>query len=142
MFTELVRISCSFGACRCESSKYQTCLIFHQPSTTLDPDCGSVYLVTILLYLSMACCKYFLFCPMLLPCCLEALSWPIMVPYLDTTSKQAVSRHKQLYLKGNRLAVNIHHLTWSLPIKTGSLRRFGNISTGQAGNTPGQARKC
>ena len=41
MFTESVRISCSFPACCGGSAKYQTCLIIHRPSLTLDPNHGS-----------------------------------------------------------------------------------------------------
>ena len=37
-------ISCDFLACRGGSAKYQTCLIFQQPSTTLVPDSVSVHL--------------------------------------------------------------------------------------------------
>ena len=35
--------------------KCHTCLIFHQPSLTLDPDCGFAYLETALSFLSMTC---------------------------------------------------------------------------------------
>ena len=35
MLTELVRVGCSFLTCRGGLGKYQTCLIFHRPSTTL-----------------------------------------------------------------------------------------------------------
>ena len=48
MFTvnvlESVRVGCDFLACRVESAKNQTCLIFHRPSKTLDP--GSAQLET------------------------------------------------------------------------------------------------
>ena len=63
MFTESGRISCSFPACRGGSAKYQTCLIFHQPCTTL----VSTHLETVLSLISMVC-------PILLPSCLENLA--------------------------------------------------------------------
>ena len=55
-------------------SKYQTCLIFHQPSTTQNPHRGAVHLETILFCLSMSCCSHFPSCPILLPSCQEALA--------------------------------------------------------------------
>ena len=45
MFTELVRISCDFPACHGGSAKYQTCLIFHQPSLILDPDLSYTFTI-------------------------------------------------------------------------------------------------
>ena len=65
MFKESDRISCSFPACWNGSAKYQTCLIFHQPSPTLYPDLGSAQLVTILSVIS---------CPIMLPSGLETLA--------------------------------------------------------------------
>ena len=59
MFKELVRIGCSFPACRGGSAKYQTCLIFHRSSRTLDPGLGSTHLVTILSCGSVACWTHF-----------------------------------------------------------------------------------
>ena len=47
MFTELVRIGFSFPACLGGSAKYQTCLIFHQTSPTLDTNLGSAHLVSV-----------------------------------------------------------------------------------------------
>ena len=44
MFTESVRVGCSFPSCRGGSAKYQTCLIFHRASATLHRDCGSAHL--------------------------------------------------------------------------------------------------
>ena len=44
----LVSISFDFLACCGGLAKYQACLIFHQPSTTLDPDRGSAHLETVL----------------------------------------------------------------------------------------------
>ena len=41
MFTESVRIGCSFPACCGGSAKYQTFLMFQLPLMTLYPDCGS-----------------------------------------------------------------------------------------------------
>ena len=38
MFTWSVRVGCKFPACRGESVKYQTCLIFLQPLLTLISD--------------------------------------------------------------------------------------------------------
>ena len=38
MFTELVRISCSFPACGGGLTKYQICVIFHRPYLILYPD--------------------------------------------------------------------------------------------------------
>ena len=58
MFTESVRVGCSFLACHGESAKYQTCLIFHQPFQTLDPNYGSTHLsssLPILPYHSQSC---------------------------------------------------------------------------------------
>ena len=47
---ESVRISCEFlSCCRGGSVKYQTCLIFHRLSPTVNPDHGSAHLVSILL---------------------------------------------------------------------------------------------
>ena len=46
MFTESDRANCGFLIRRGESEKYQTCLIFHQASPTLDLD--SAHLETIL----------------------------------------------------------------------------------------------
>ena len=43
---ELVRVSSSFLACRSGSAKYETCFIFQQPSSTLDPDLGPPHLET------------------------------------------------------------------------------------------------
>ena len=63
MFMEMVRIGCSFLACRVRFKKYQTCLIFHRPSPNLYTDFGSAELSC----LSMACHVHFPFCPNLLP---------------------------------------------------------------------------
>ena len=46
MFTDLVRVGCSFPAFRGGSAKYQTCLIFPLPSLTLIRDRGSAHLET------------------------------------------------------------------------------------------------
>ena len=43
MFTESIRVDFNFLACHGGSAKYETCLIFHPPSTTLDPDHGSAH---------------------------------------------------------------------------------------------------
>ena len=43
MFTESARIGCSFLACCGGLAKYQTCLIFHRTSLTLDPSCLVLY---------------------------------------------------------------------------------------------------
>ena len=59
MFTESVRIGCSYLACSSGSAKYQTCLTFYCPSTTLYPDLGSARLETILLWTSTACRLHF-----------------------------------------------------------------------------------
>ena len=75
MFTESVRIGCSFPVCYGGMTKYQACLIFHRPFTNFDPDHGSAHLETILLCLSMSCQRpshLVLYC--YLPC-LNALSW-------------------------------------------------------------------
>ena len=109
-----------------DQQKYQKCLIFHQLSTTLHPDCYSAHLETVLSWVSMACQLQFPSCPTLLTfCCgkLSVLSWlSTKIPPPD---------------------INITDLTWSLPIKSGSLpvfsRRVGNISAGQARNTYRQA---
>ena len=55
MFTETVTVGCSFLACRGGSAKYQTCLIFQQPSMTLYLDCDSAHLETVLSWTSTAC---------------------------------------------------------------------------------------
>ena len=68
----------------------------------------------------------------------------VLVKYQDSISKQAINT-KQPYLNGNRHVVNITNLTWSLPVKTGSIpvfhHRVGYISAGQAGNTQQTSRK-
>ena len=46
MFTRSVRVGCSFQACRGESVKYQTCLIFLRPFPTLVTDPNFIYLAT------------------------------------------------------------------------------------------------
>ena len=46
MFTWSVRVGCKFPACRGESVKYQTCLIFPRPFPTLVPGLSSTPLVT------------------------------------------------------------------------------------------------
>ena len=78
MFTELVRISCDFPACHGGSAKYQTCLIFHQPSLILDPDHGSSHLETVLSShletVSVSCCSHFQTYPILLPYCQETIA--------------------------------------------------------------------
>ena len=53
---------------------------------------------------------------------------PVMVQYLNTSSRQAVDTNG-LYLKGNRPVINIPDLTWSLPVKTGSLQVFERSKT-------------
>ena len=73
MFTELVRIGCSFLTCLSGSAKYQLCLIFQGPYPTLDPDHGSANLETVLCCLSTSCSRNFLSCPILLLSFLEAL---------------------------------------------------------------------
>ena len=47
MFTESVRISCSFPSCHGGSAKYKKCLIFHWPTTTLYLDLGSTQLTQV-----------------------------------------------------------------------------------------------
>ena len=119
MFTELVRITCIFLACRGGLAKYQTCLIFHQPSTTLHPDCGSAHLETVLLWISTDC----------------------RLQIVGYTSS-LVLRCYRFVLKVN-ITINITDLTWTLPVKMGNLPVFscraGNISAGQARNTFRQA---
>ena len=75
MFTESVRVSCSFLAC-CGGSANQTYLIFHCPLMTLDPDCGSVHLETKLTCPShlQTCPNHFQTCPYHFQSC------PIMKP--------------------------------------------------------------
>ena len=78
MFTELVRIGCSFLACRNGLAKYQTCWLFYRPSITLYLDLASAHLETVLLWVSTACQAHFHSYPILLPSCLEELpdlSW-------------------------------------------------------------------
>ena len=76
MFTEFVRIGCSFPAC----------LIFHQPSTTLD------HLETVLLCVSTSYHRHFTSCPV------TVLSGrtchPVMVQYLDITLYQAIEQSR------------------------------------------------
>ena len=74
MFTVSERVSYSFPARHGELAKYQTCLIFYQPTSTLAPDCGSAHSKTVLSCLSMSCQSHFLSCPILLPSCLKTLA--------------------------------------------------------------------
>ena len=74
MFTESVCVGCSLPACHDGSAKYQTCLIFHRPSMTQHPDCGSAHLETVLSWISTAYRLHFTSCPTLLLSCLEELS--------------------------------------------------------------------
>ena len=73
MFTQSVRISCSFLVL--SHWKYKKCLIFHLPSPTRDPYQGSTHLLSVLPCVSTACltpCLY-LYCNCLvwkhLPAC-------------------------------------------------------------------------
>ena len=134
MFTESVNVSCSFPACHDGSAKYQTCFIFHRPSTTLYPDLGSAPWKLGLYGLSVT--------PPALPYTETVLSGstsrPFVFKYLNTTSQQAVHANRR-YLKGNITMNIITNLTWSLPVKSRSLQvfnhRVGNISAGQARKT-------
>ena len=47
MFTESVGIGCSFPACCGGLAKYQTCLIFHQPSMILYPGAAQLWLCSL-----------------------------------------------------------------------------------------------
>ena len=67
MFAVSVRVGYIFPACHGELAKYQTCLIFHRPSTTLYPYRGFDHLETIL----SACRSHFPSYPILLPFCYE-----------------------------------------------------------------------
>ena len=91
MFTALVRIGCHFPAFRGGSAKHQTCLIFHQPSTTLYPDLGSAHLETVLSWISTACWSHLPSCPILLQSCLKELA--------GRTHKQTVLESKPAWRK-------------------------------------------
>ena len=140
MLTESIRINCSFPACHSGSARYAICYIFYRPSMTLDLDRGSADLEIVLSCLFTSSRSHFPSTPIPLPSYLEALALAIVL-YPDFAPQQAVEQY-QPYLKANRCVTNNPHLTWSFPVKTGSLQvcghRVGNISAGQAGNTPGQ----
>ena len=74
MFTESIRVSCNYLVCSGGSAKYQICLIFHQFSMTLYPDCGSTHLETVLSWISTACRLHFPSCLTRLPSGLEKLA--------------------------------------------------------------------
>ena len=115
MFTELDRICWSFRACHGRSAKSRACLIFHQTSTTLDSDCGSVHLDAISL------------CLVIDTSCLVLYCYRLVVKHL-LASPSFVCRH--------------HSMTGCGTIPTLSLQvcdcRFGNFAAGQAENIPGQ----
>ena len=111
-------------------AKYQTCLIFHRPSTTLHPNCGSAHLEIILLWISTACRLHFPSCHTLLLTCVQNFpSCPgyNYQDYQDSTSRQA-DNINPLYLKGSRPVVNITNLTYTLSC-------YDSISAGQTGYT-------
>ena len=70
MFTCSVRVSCKLPACRGESVKYQTCLIFLQPLPTLVSDPSFSPLATGLSVNLMACWLHFLACRLIKQACL------------------------------------------------------------------------
>ena len=61
-------------ACLGRSAKYHTCLTFHQPSPTPDPNLDSDHLVTVLSCLSMSCRSHSLICLILLSSCLDTIA--------------------------------------------------------------------
>ena len=130
--TYSVRIGCSFPACRGGSAKYQTYFIFDQPSWNLDPDPGSVHLVTVMCHVSL---QLVVDTSHIVQYCYH-LVWKHL-----PDCHGSVTGHN--YTEGNWPFVKISDLTWSLLVKTRSLQvfghRVGNISAGQAINTPGQA---
>ena len=90
---------------------------------TLDPDCGSVYLETILSCLSMFCPKHFPSCPLLLPSCLEVLVslWSESVTLQHRQAGKCIGQagfilpiHSLLVMPSvsinGELACGIHHL--------------------------------
>ena len=84
---------------------------------------GSTHLETVLYCLSTCCCSHFLSCPILLPYFLEALAG---LSYSSTRKSHSMK---------NQPVLSNQDLTWSLPIKMGSLfcRRVGFITAGQGG---------
>ena len=141
MFTESVRIGCSFLACCGGSAKYQHVWYFTDPYDSVSglwlcpPGNRSVVdLYSLLVTLPV------------LSYTVTVLSGstchPVVVKYQEFTSRQAVHTNRP-YLKANRPVANITDLTWTLPVKTGSLLVFknivDNISEGQARNTNRQA---
>ena len=90
MFIESVMIGFSFFACCGGVAKYQTYLIFRQPSPTLDPELGSTHLETVL-FMSLYGLFYSL--PILsytVTVMSGRICWPVVVKYLDITSWQAI----------------------------------------------------
>ena len=70
MFTWSVRVGCKFKACRGESVKYQTCLIFLRPLPTLVSDPNFSPLATILSVNLTACRLHFPACRLIKHACL------------------------------------------------------------------------
>ena len=62
MFIRSVRVDCSFPACRGESVKFQTCLIFLGPLPTLVTDTKLIHLATDLSVNLRACRLHFQAC--------------------------------------------------------------------------------
>ena len=70
MFTWPVRVGCKFPACRGESVKYQTCLIFLRPLPTLVSDPNFSPLTIGLSVNLMACRLHFPACQLMKQACL------------------------------------------------------------------------
>ena len=100
MFTELVRISYGFPACRGGSAKCQTCLMFHRPSLTLD--LVSAYLETVLSWVSSGLSATHPILSYTVTVLSGRTSQPVMVKYNDTTSRQAMFERKQACRKHYR----------------------------------------
>ena len=90
MFTKLVRIGCDFMACCGGLAKYQTCLIFHQPSQTLDPNCNSIHLETVLSCLFMCCHSHFQIYSIMLLSGQEIYLPNVVFKYPDITPRWAI----------------------------------------------------
>ena len=52
-----------------QNNKHVSCLLFYHPSMTLDQDCGSVHLKTVLSYIFQSCPYHFQSCPYFFKTC-------------------------------------------------------------------------
>ena len=74
MFTKSVRVGCSFLACRGESVKYQTCMVFLRPLPTHVTDPNFIHLATGLSVNLTACQLHFPACRLIKQACLYQVS--------------------------------------------------------------------